>query len=68
MTTELASNLRRIADEIECGDYEPVVEAILVTRDMATNILTFHCWGENTGVLNEAYEIKKECDKLRAIQ
>jgi len=68
MTTELASNLRRIADEIECGDYNPCVEAILVTRDMATSILTFHCWGENTGVLNEAYEIKKECDKLRAIQ
>lgn len=65
MITELSLTLRHIADELDGLDYNPVEEAILVTRDLATGIITFHCWGDKTRLLEDAYELKVSANMRR---
>ena len=60
MKTELTlpELLERCAQEMRVGDYTESSEAILITRDKETGILTFVPWGEDTGLLQEAYRLK----------
>jgi hypothetical protein len=51
--------LERCAKEMRVGDYTESSEALLITRDKETGIITFVPWGEeDTGLLQEAYRLK----------
>jgi len=65
MVTQLSQTLIQIANEMDSGDYEPVEEAILVTRDLGTGVITFHCWGDDTRLLEDAYELKVSANMRR---
>lgn len=53
----LPFELENIAKQIRAGTFTESSEAVLLTRDAKTGIIT-HCpWGEKTGLLAEAAEL-----------
>lgn len=55
----LIAMLRRIADEMENGEWVDQDAAVLVTRDSGTNILTFSEWGKSNDLILRAYRVKR---------
>lgn len=45
--------LENIARQMRCGDYSPSIEAVVLTMDTETGIVTIHRWGEPSGLLDE---------------
>lgn len=54
----LPEMLDKCAQKMRDGDYTESSEAVLLTRDKETGIVTIVPWGEETGLLQEAYRLK----------
>ena len=50
--------LRRIADEMESGEWEPQEAAVLISRD-AEGYLTFCGWGDWGNLIEQAHITRK---------
>lgn len=59
----LPDMLEEIARQMRSGDYSPCVEAVLVTRDMETDILTISPWGDRTGCVEQAATLMEKLDR-----
>lgn len=51
---DLPSFLEDLAAQMRRGDYTISVEAVLLTKDMSSEIITICRWGEPTGLCSEA--------------
>jgi len=56
--TDLAEGLRRIADEMERGDWEEQECAVVISRD-AEGMLTFCGWGCWGQLIDQAHRTKR---------
>ena len=59
---EIVQSVEQIFDEYRNGTYEPFDAAVLITRDMATGILTFSFHGcdneEGAELLKDAFAVR----------
>lgn len=55
----IADELEKVAAQMRSGEYTASSEAILLTRDVETGMVTICRWGEGTQLLKDAYELKR---------